>query len=131
MMAINSLSEYGGFNYKVVDIPQVDLETVKKQDAALKAKEESLPEIPAVTEPKVPDTRSRMADLDDVSLTFNTGDDYSYIGSDFEIGSLDIEQAISDMKRDSILQDYQYFVGSTDGLAPSSANEDGKVFLKF
>ena len=45
------------------------------------------------------------------------------------------QKAISDMKRDSILQDYQYFVGSTQGFPKDqgilqSMTEDGMVFIK-
>lgn len=132
-MALGGISEYGGFGYKVVDIPRVDFETVKKQDEALKAAEESyvVPSVPEITEPAKEDTRSRNADLDDISLTFNTGDDYSYLGSDFEIGGLDMQQAISDMRRDKILEDYQYFVGSSENFGNTFANEDGKVLLKL
>lgn len=37
-MAINLYSDYGGFynNYKVVDIPKVDLEAVSKQEEVKK-----------------------------------------------------------------------------------------------
>ena len=39
-------------------------------------------------------------------------DDFGYIGRDSDIHSLDVEKAISDMRKDQILQQYQYFVGS-------------------
>ena len=135
-MAISGLSDYGGLynNYKVVDIPKVDFDTVKKQDAERQAMETN-PVVPEISAPKAyeaPDTRTRTADLDNISLTFNTGDDFSYIGSDFSIGDLDMERAISDMHKDSILEDYQYFVGSSyDKAGEQFNNEDGRVFLKF
>ena len=40
-----------------------------------------------------------------------------------------MQKAISDMQRDSVLQDYQYFIGSSDDLLKFE-DEDGKVFLK-
>ncbi len=134
-MAINIYSDYGGFynSYKTVNIPKVDLETVKKQDeikAASEAAVSELPKIPEINADAKADTRSRMADLDNISLTFNQGDDYSYIGSDFEIEGLDIEKAISDMRKDKILEDYQYFVGGQN-YENIAAEGDGKVFLKF
>ncbi len=133
-MAINGLSNFGGFynSYAVRDIPKVDVETVKQQDAAKESN--TLPKAPVVKEePKeqVVDNRKRTADLDNISLNFNAGDDYSYIGSDFEIGGLDMEKAISDMKKDKVLQDYQYFVGSSDNLSEMFASNDGKVIAKF
>ena len=52
------------------------------------------------------------ADLEDISVTFNKQDDFGYIGRDSDIHSLDVEKALSDMRKDQILQQYQYFVGS-------------------
>ena len=52
------------------------------------------------------------APLDDISITFHKQDDFGYIGRDSDIHSLDVEKAISDMRKDQILQQYQYFVGS-------------------
>lgn len=38
--------------------------------------------------------------------------EYSLVGVDRDIESIDIAKAISDMQKDSILQEYQYFVRS-------------------
>lgn len=38
--------------------------------------------------------------------------EYSLVGADSDIASLDVQKAISDMQKDSILQEYQYFVRS-------------------
>ena len=135
-MAINLYSDYGGFynNYKVVDIPQVDLEAVSKQEEVKKIEENASQamQVPTLEKPEEAlDTRSRIADLDNISLNFNSGDDYSYIGSDFEIEKLDIQKAISDMKKDKILEDYQFFVGDKDEMKNTFKDEDGAVFLKF
>lgn len=135
-MAINIFSDYGGFynSYKVVDIPKVDVLDVKAQDEVKKASENAIPSLPVVPEIKaepVADNRTRTADLDNISLTFNNNDDFSYLGNDFEIEKLDINQAISDMRKDKILEDYQYFVGSQDNLNTTFENSDGRVLLKF
>lgn len=138
-MAIDALG-YGGFysSYRVTDIPSVDIDTVKKQDEA-KANAEAQGLVPVeesqssqVNEAAPSeDHRSRSANLEDISLNFNTGDDYSYIGSDADLTGMDMQKAISDMRKDSILQDYQYFVGSAQDLQNTFANDDGKVFLKY
>lgn len=52
------------------------------------------------------------APLEDISITFHKQDDFGYIGRDSDIRSLDVEKAISDMRKDQILQQYQYFVES-------------------
>lgn len=131
-MAINGLFDFGGLynNYRTVDIPRVDVETVKAQDE--KKSMDEMAESQALSTPvyestPVNDNRSRIANLDDISLNFNTGDDYSYIGSESSLGSLDMEKAISDMRKDKMLEDYQYFVGSQE---VNNVNSDGMVFLK-
>ena len=130
-MAINGLLDYGGLysNYRPVQIPIVDVAEVAKQDEqALKASENVV--AAPVLETPVNDNRSRMADLDNISLNFNTGDDYSYIGSESDMATLDMEKLISDMKKDKVLEDYQYFVGSTN-TQNTFADNDGAVFLKY
>ncbi len=130
-MAINGLLDYGGLysNYRPVQIPMVDVSEVAKQDEnAIKASENIV--AAPVLETPVNDNRSRMADLDNISLNFNTGDDYSYIGSESDMATLDMEKLISDMKKDKVLEDYQYFVGSTN-TQNTFADSDGAVFLKY
>lgn len=38
---------------------------------------------------------------------------YDLKGADSELMSLDVEKAISDMKRDQVLQQYQFFIGES------------------
>ena len=72
----------------------------------------------------IEDRRPRSVDPNEVSLSFNKNNDYGYIGKDKDLSLLDMEQAISMMRQDSILQDYQYFVGSSKDIFNS---EDGRV----
>ena len=65
----------------------------------------------------------------DVSLSFVKNSEYASIGTKSDLKSLDMQKAISDMQRDSVLQDYQYFVGTGSDLLKFE-DEDGKVFLK-
>ena len=57
--------------------------------------------------------------------------DISLIGKDKELKTLDVNQAVSDMQKDSILQEYQYFVGNIqtdDGMVTRRAsNPDFQV----
>lgn len=52
-------------------------------------------------------------DLEDISLGFNKQDDFSYIGKDADIERLDMQKAISDMKKDNLFHQYQFFVRSS------------------
>lgn len=138
-ISIAGISEYGGLygTYRAQSIPSVDVETVKRQDADLALNQESsignIHEISSdgssISE-EASKQRSRIANLEDVSLNFNTGDDYSYIGSESSIGGLDIQKAISDMQKDQVLQEYQFFVGDSNSFMQMNDLEEGIVIPK-
>lgn len=110
-------------DYRISDIPRID--SVKEAPA-------NTQENPEVTKPSVSiepieDRRPKSVDPNEVSIYFNKNDDFGYIGKDKDLSLLDMEQAISMMRQDSILQDYQYFVGSSKDIFNS---EDGRVIAK-
>lgn len=65
----------------------------------------------------------------EVSLTFNKEESFDYIGSESSLANLDVQKAISVMKKDKILQEYQYFVGGKPDLE-YDGDIDGSVFPK-
>lgn len=72
--------------------------------------------------------KARIASLQNISLTFNQSEDFGYLGQDASVAGLDMEKAISDMKKDQVLEQYQYFVGGTPETVIST--EDGTVIRK-
>ena len=82
------------------------------------------------TEPEQINKASRVADLENISLKFNKEDSFDYIGNDSSLDNLDMQKAISDMRKDQVLQGYQYFVGSSRNLFTGQTSEDGVVILK-
>lgn len=54
---------------------------------------------------------------------------YELIGSESEIAGLDVEQAISDMKKDQVLQQYQFFVGESRAGENLDRLRTGENFL--
>lgn len=84
----------------------------------------------SVAEPAQENQASRIADLEQVSLKFNKEDSFDYIGMDSSLDNLDMQKAISDMQKDQVLQNYQYFVGSAGNLFGEAPSEDGMVVLK-
>lgn len=72
----------------------------------------------------------KTAALEDISITFNRQKGFGYIGKDSDIYSLDVEKAIDDMKKDQVLQQYQYFVGSSRNLY-AVEGADGTVIQKL
>lgn len=129
-MGIQMLSGFGGFQsyYRTSEIPTVSAEEVRQQDALKQQSNVSVPEEDYSQQSQpVEDNRSKAADLENISLTFNKEETYEYIGSESGLANLDMQKAISDMKKDEILQGYQYFVGSAGALFQS---EDGIVIPK-
>ena len=118
-------------SYGMQQIPVVRPQDVQAQDLARKQEEQlgvSSVQTPSVAEENYV-RASKMANLEDVSLTFNKEDSFDMIGTDVDIAGLDMTKALSDMKRDSLLADYQTFVGpSSDQLMAGLS--DGIVFQK-
>ncbi len=134
-MGINEISEYGNmsFSYKIPEIPAVDYEKVNSaQDAvkAPKAVEVKPQDIALSIEEKNSNISKPSAKVQDLSLSFNLQEDYGYLGKDSNIENLDVQKAISNMQKDQVLQQYQYFVGDSRKLL-QKASEDGLVFLKL
>ncbi|MCQ2494058.1 MAG: hypothetical protein MJ104_05600 [Lachnospiraceae bacterium] len=134
-MGINSINDYSSIlnNYRVPTIPVVSVEDVAKQDAQRIEAEKQMPaSASSLEDVSLPKARQNNAALEDIALTFNKGDDFGYIGKDSDIFSLDVENAISDMQKDDVLKQYQYFVGNIGGGSSSLVNSaDGIVIPKF
>lgn len=122
----NGLSNY---NYnRINDIPRVDAEEIKvnQQPKEEPLKEEAQSSLSPATLSSL-DDRARVSNLEDISLTFNKEESFEYLESDSSVKSLDMQKAISDMQKDGILQEYQYFVGSSKTLFDDA---DGIVIAK-
>lgn len=133
-MSIDKLGQYGGFynQYKMPQIQQVSVDDVKRQDEELvRQEQQSTSASAAQYSGETINTAPRMANLEDVSLTFNINETYDYIGKDANLQNLDMMRAISDMQKDEVLQQYQYFVGPKEMTGPVvTSTPDGIVFQK-
>ena len=122
----------GGFyqSQPAMHIKQVDVATVKAQDEQKKQMEAQLPQKADVVQ-KTNDARRNAISLEDISLNFNTGDTYAYIGKESDITLLDMDQALSDVKKDQILDQYRYFVGDASNIGMiNNSTADGIVIMK-
>lgn len=113
-------------DYRINSIPRVDVTQAEQNKP--EEKQSQVNQAPAISIEPVVDNRPKSANLDDVSMTFNRQENYGYIGKDRDVSLLDMEKAISMMRQDSALQDYQYFVGNSRDIFNS---EDGRVIAKF
>ena len=140
-MAISGLSQYDLFQnfnqYTALSkIPTVEDATQAPQQAedtlqVSQTKQSAEDEIATLSprQESVLEKRSSSSDLQDISLNFNQNEEFSLAGKNSNLAGLDVEKAISDMKKDSVLEQYQYFVGSSDSTVVN--DEDGLVFQKF
>ena len=129
-----SISDYSSLfqNYRIPNIPEVQIGQVETQEPKVQESSVNPQEKQVITEQEPLQNRAgKSADLENISLKFNTGEDYGYIGKDSDLEKLDMQKAISDMKKDSVLQQYQYFVGSAKNLNSGIPSEDGIVIPKF
>lgn len=130
-MGIGSVSDYTGLlqDYKVPVIQDVRLKDVQTQDFTAQdgtvTAAADTRKTPSAVVPERKDTS-----LEDISITFNRQENFEYIGRDSDIHSLDVEKAIDDMKKDQVLQQYQYFVGSSRNLFAAEST-DGAVIQKL
>lgn len=133
-MRISPIDSFNYINggYSVRNISYVEQDNDLQQKASEQARQQEKSQELPVQENQAP----RATDPNGVSLTFNKNDDFSYIGSDSPLQNLDMQKAISNMQRDSILSDYRRFVGTPVETRAPQAGEaildtpDGTVFLK-
>ena len=132
-MTIGGFSDYGYMYrpYDVYKIPVADSQKMNQPELENESvQQNAVPQMHAVdvSDAVVPAERTNVA-LEDVALTFLKDDTFDMIGSESDLNKLDIQKAISDMQKDKILQDYNYFVGSSL-FQPGIASEDGIVIPK-
>lgn len=130
-MAIDGIGRYAGLQtYAPREITRVTPEEVLKQDKEKQAQSrEASSELPSYSEPEQR-RAERVADLQDVSLSFRKNDDtYPGIGRDVSLEALDAEKNISEMSRDRILSGYRFFAGDFSGTP--SVTDQGLGFIRF
>lgn len=58
----------------------------------------------------------------DYAQNYRPGETYELKGADSDINSLDIMKAVSDLDKDQVLRQYQYFVGKLDSPVTKTLN---------
>ena len=62
-------------------------------------------------------------DYTSYAKTYRPDETYELKGEESDITSLDIQKAISDMEKDQVLRQYQYFVGTKDSGIKKAVSE--------
>lgn len=58
------------------------------------------------------------------AVSANKGFGFNMVGSESRLEDLDISKAISDMQKDEVLQQYQYFVSNTKAMIDQNMNPE-------
>ena len=133
-MGIGKISDYGSLiqNYRVPSIPTVDESPKLEAQAVRAAEKETKLAAPALQEEEalaVAVQTPAQISPQDASLDLKGNGSFEFIGRDSDMQQLDINKAISDMKKDSILEQYQFFVG-TQNVQYDQSDTDGIVIIK-
>lgn len=124
-MNISGIRPYAGF----YDYNSIKAEALRSQQIAEAQPTISLqqPEEPQVTVTEVPVEQN--FDSYDFAQTYRSGETYELKGKDSDLESLDVQKAVSDLGKDQVLQQYQYFVGSSDAVTKKT-NEDAQQNMR-
>lgn len=133
LQGINFQSDmYSAYNRIQIKSPDQDqsLQSLNGQgNSTVKAPNEEVVAAPREMDLRLDDIKPRPnLSIEDISLSLNESSaSFDMKGKDSDIASLDMEKAISDMKRDESLMQYQYFVGDSN---PFMSSSDGVVIAK-
>lgn len=107
------------------EAPDIEIQDSQKENSQIRGQQ--------ITETQTaldqPEKRSEYTDISQLPLTFRKEEPFAYIGGDSSLSRLDMEKAVSDMKKDKIFEQYQYFVGRKPDLEYDD-DIDGTFFRK-
>ena len=139
-MAVNGIGQYDLFKQYSQNIDQDRIHKINSVENQNTLVQGSQTQDIKIQQPETQETlspaqtsrlgsRTNTSDLEDISLVFHKDEEKNLQGRDSKLADLDVEKAISDMRKDSILEQYQYFVGEKGGTLVQ--DDDGVVFQKF
>lgn len=116
-MNISGIRPYSGF-YDYNSIQSVNAAATAEQTAPVNEAQEMNLNTPVAAER---DTSNQTYNAADYAQQYQADATYDLKGADSDIRSLDVEQAVSDLQLDQVLQQYQFFVGETMGQNAQNA----------
>lgn len=101
----------GFYSYNSIKLNELRNQQIAASQAVKETQEEA--RAPQIEELPVEQNFTAM----DYANTYNPNESYEMVGVDSDINSLDVEKAVSDLDKDKVLMQYQYFVGDKQKLA--------------
>lgn len=109
-MNISGIRPYAGFyDYNSIKAEALRNQQIAEAQIALSSQQTKEPQNDVVTAPIEQNFSSY-----DFAQTYRPDETYELKGRDSDLESLDVQKAVSDLGKDQVLQQYQYFVGSNE-----------------
>ena len=118
-MNISGIRPYAGFyDYNSIKAEALRNQQIAEAQVALSSQQTKEPQNDVVAAPVEQNFSSY-----DFAQTYRPGETYDLKGRDSDIESLDVQKAVSDLGKDQVIQQYQYFVGGNeDSVAKTSVD---------
>lgn len=113
-MIISSMNATDLYNYNQISTVRPQIPSVKPEDVSVRPKQDvetKSQQAPSLTTEYNRPKTLPIEQVTDFAIE-ELGTDIGLIGSTKDIRTLDVDKIVSDMQKDGILQDYQYFVGN-------------------
>lgn len=125
-MNISGVRTYAGFyDYNTIKSQEEKAQQIEDTKAEALQQEVQEEKAAELSIEKKPDTGAI-----DYAKRYQPDATYELKGVDSDIANLDVQQALSDMKRDHILEQYQFFVGASAFGEETAGNQmDENFFL--
>ncbi len=105
-MNISGIRPFSGY----YDYTTIKAAAVKNEDVAVAAKEKKEELAPKTEQQNAARPEQKFGSYDYAKM-YRPNENVQMKGADADLKSLDMEKAISDMRKDQVLQQYQFFVG--------------------
>ena len=116
VMTISGIRPYAGFyEYNSIKANELRAEQIAatQEASSVEAEEVSTETQSAAIQTPAPEQNFTAFDY---AQNYRSDETYELKGKDCDLASLDMQKAISDLDKDQVLQQYQFFVGDKDGV---------------
>ena len=116
VMTISGIRPYAGFyEYNSIKANELRAEQIAatQEASSVEAEEVSTDTQSATVQTPAPEQNFTAFDY---AQNYRSDETYELKGKDSDLASLDMQKAISDLDKDQVLQQYQFFVGDKDSV---------------
>jgi len=128
-MNVSGVRPYDGFyQYNSIRLNELRNQQIAASETTVAKPVEAEVE-PKVTSPSPEVRQAQTFSSFDMAQQYNPNETFDLKGVDSDIDSLDVQKAVSDLDKDSMLQQYQYFVDSNAQDVGSAALRMNENFM--